>query len=75
MLFSLLTACSLAVSVIATPTANYAVHEKRDALPHGWAKRERLDRRAIMPMRIALKQRNLERGYGTQFKTLSTQPS
>ncbi|GAB7357268.1 hypothetical protein MBLNU459_g8240t2 [Dothideomycetes sp. NU459] len=63
MRFSLLTVCSLAASVLATPTTNYAVHEKRDVLPHGWAKRERLDRRAIMPMRIALKQRNIERGY------------
>lgn len=71
---SLLTICSLAASVLASPTPNYAVHEKRDALPYGWEKLERLDRRSIMPMRIALKQRNLDRGYGMYLEYIGNKP-
>ena len=56
--------CTLASSVVAKPTDNYAVHERRDALPPGWSKQDRLDRRAILPMRIALTQSNLDRGHG-----------
>lgn len=50
-------------SAIASPVANYAIHEKREAAPEGWSKRETLDRRAIMPMRIALAQRNLDKAW------------
>lgn len=54
---------ALISSAIASPTNNYAIHEKRDKLPRGWSKRDQLDKRAVMPMRIALAQRNLDRGY------------
>lgn len=67
MRLSFLAVCSLAATVLATPTTNHALHEKRDALPRGWVKLDRLDRRAIMPMRVALKQRNLDRGYGMEI--------
>ncbi|KAG9594897.1 subtilisin-like protein, partial [Aureobasidium melanogenum] len=42
-------------------TGNYVIHEKRDVTPMGWSKGERLDRRALIPMKIALTQRNLDR--------------
>jgi len=60
---SFLTLAALATSAFASPIGGYTVHEKRDALPRGWSKRGQLDRRASIPMRIALKQRNVERGY------------
>ena len=67
---SLFGVCALAGFVLAKPTDNYAVHEKRDSIPQGWVKRETLDRRAILPMRIALTQRNLDRGYGKLISIL-----
>lgn len=53
---------ALTASAIASPTSHYAVHERRDRAPHGWSKREQLDGRAVMPMRIALAQKNMDRG-------------
>ena len=61
---SVFAAGALAALAVASPLASYAVHEKRDAAPVGWSKREVLDRRAVLPMRIALTQRNLDKGYG-----------
>lgn len=43
--------------------STHAVHEKRDFTPKAWVKRDRLHPRALLPMRIGLKQRNLDRGY------------
>lgn len=39
------------------------VHEKRAGPPRGWTKRNALDRRAVLPMRIGLKQSNLEKTW------------
>lgn len=61
--FTLLTLGALVSYGLASPTSSYALHEKRNALPSGWSKRDQLDRRAVMPMKIALKQRNIERGW------------
>ena len=44
-------------------TSPHVVHEKREAAPHGWVKRDAVDRRAVMPMRVALTQSNLDKGY------------
>lgn len=57
---SLLTTCALAVGSLAAPT-NHVLHEKRDWLPHGWEKGERLQAHTLLPVRIALKQSNLDR--------------
>jgi tripeptidyl-peptidase-1 len=48
-----------AASPLASPSV---LHESRSSIPHGWVKREELDRRAILPMRIALTQSNLHKG-------------
>lgn len=60
MQLSLLSLSVLVASVLASPTGNYVIHEKRDAAPMGWSKGGRLDRRALIPMKIALTQRNLD---------------
>jgi tripeptidyl-peptidase-1 len=62
--FSKLTALgALAASVAAVPFTNHVVHEKRDAVPRSWVKRDRLDARAELPVRIGMTQRNLDRGH------------
>jgi tripeptidyl-peptidase-1 len=38
---------------------DYVIHEKRDRLPYNWSKRDKLDSHVVLPMRIALAQRNL----------------
>lgn len=65
MLFSALLVTSVFVAEsFASPVAQtQVVHEKRTALPHGWTRRDALDRRAILPMRVALAQSNLEKGH------------
>jgi len=57
LLTAFLASCS--ASPLSSP---HVVHEKRNSIPHGWAKRNKLDRRAILPMRIALTQENLHKG-------------
>ena len=41
---------------------SHVVHEKREVTSSQWVKREKLSSRAVLPMRIGLKQRNLDRG-------------
>jgi tripeptidyl-peptidase-1 len=38
----------------------YVIHEKRDRLPPNWRKREKLDGNFVLPIRIALAQKNLD---------------
>lgn len=47
-----------------TPSAprQHVIHEKRDAAPPGWTARTRLSADTRIPLRIGLKQRNLELG-------------
>ncbi|EKG13511.1 Peptidase S8/S53 subtilisin/kexin/sedolisin [Macrophomina phaseolina MS6] len=54
---------ALLSGVVASPVSTHVLHEKRDRLPAGWTKRSRLDSRAVLPMRIALAQRNLHKAY------------
>ena len=57
-------ASALAAAVTASPLGvPHAVHEKRSELPYGWAKREVLDRRAILPMKVGLTQSNMDKGW------------
>lgn len=55
----------LSVTVaLASPTPrNYVIHERRDALPSVWVEESRLDKSAMLPMRIGLAQSNLNRGH------------
>ncbi|KAK5710847.1 hypothetical protein LTR15_012824 [Elasticomyces elasticus] len=57
------TASALAAVVAAGPLGvPHSLHESRSGIPQGWAKAEVLDRRAILPMKIALAQSNVEKG-------------
>lgn len=59
-----LAAGAFAAAALASPLSpTYVVHEKRSEHAAGWGRREALDRRALLPMRIGLAQRNLDRGY------------
>lgn len=40
---------------------NHVVHEKRDVLPHGWTKHDRLSADTVIPLHIALEQSNLDK--------------
>lgn len=54
-------ALSLAVVSLAEPTLSpYNVHEKRSAIPIGWSHTRRHESAATLPLRIALKQSNIE---------------
>lgn len=48
--------------LIAAPTDSYVVHERRDTLNSLLAKREAADSATRVPVRIALKQSNVELG-------------
>jgi tripeptidyl-peptidase-1 len=51
----------LAAVSLAGPTLSpYNVHEKRNAVPTGWSYARRHESAATLPLRIALKQNNLE---------------
>jgi hypothetical protein len=56
---------ALAASVIAAPASTYTAHERRSAQSSSkWVKHdEPLDSRVIVPVKIALKQRNLGNGH------------
>ena len=47
---------------IAAPLGEHVIHERRDTTHPRWLKREHLDAGASIPVRIALKQRNLDQG-------------
>lgn len=61
-LLSLSTALlTLASTISAIPTSNHVLHEKRNDGPHSaWKKHSRATGTEILPVRIGLKQRNLE---------------
>lgn len=55
---------TLAAQVAAVPLqASHVVHERRDFTPKAWVKRDRLDARAKLPVRIGMTQRNLDKGH------------
>jgi len=64
LLSTLLTTSALVAGALASPlTLPHVVHEKRASAPAGWTRRDVLDRRAILPMRVALAQSNLDKGH------------
>jgi tripeptidyl-peptidase I len=52
---------SFVINVYSSPTNLHVLHEKRSRPPPDWIQRSKLDRQAVIPLRIALKQRNLDR--------------
>lgn len=49
-------------NVGASPTPKYAVHEKRASSSRTWIRGERVERDAVLPIRIGLTQNNLDDG-------------
>ncbi|RFU77057.1 peptidase s8 s53, subtilisin kexin sedolisin [Trichoderma arundinaceum] len=62
MKISLIVLNSLLAGAIAVPTGSQIIHEKRDTDNGRWVKREALDPSTKIPVRIALKQSNLDKG-------------
>lgn len=58
--FSSLLLASVAGFASCTPLSTHVTHEKRGALPVAWDRHARASRDTILPVRIGLKQRNLE---------------
>ena len=52
-----------ACSYAAPHAAPHAIHEKRDYTPSSWEKRDRVPATATIPVRVGLRQSNLEKGY------------
>ncbi|KAJ4422716.1 hypothetical protein N0V82_002613 [Gnomoniopsis sp. IMI 355080] len=50
----------LTCSAVPTTSSRHVLHEKRDGRPHAWHKRHRAIADQVMPIRIALRERNLE---------------
>lgn len=53
-----------AVAAVPTPPHDYILHEERTHTPREWRREQRVDGEAILPIRIGLKQENLENAYG-----------
>lgn len=54
----------IAALVNAAPAPiKHVLHEKRETASQDWVKGARIERDAIIPMRIGLTQTNLEKGY------------
>lgn len=68
MKFSLIALNGLATVALAATTSSRTVHEKRGVDGHRWTKRDALDADHVIPVRIALKQRNLENGMDYLLK-------
>ncbi|KAI1325715.1 putative alkaline serine protease AorO [Xylariaceae sp. FL0255] len=57
-------AAALAEVASAVPSpSGHVLHEKRDVAPKKWAKRSKVDKKMMMPMRIGMVQNNLEKGH------------
>lgn len=60
---SVVAAASLIAACAGAPSSRYpshVLHEKRDGEPHQWGKRDRAAAHEALPIRIGLRQRNLE---------------
>ena len=65
MRFTLIAAlAALTTSVAAAPSqSSHVLHERRNSPLRNWVKRDKLERDYVLPMRIGLTQRNLEKGH------------
>lgn len=62
--FHSIVGAALAATAFASPIGiSHSLHEKRSVVPRGWEKKDVLDRRAVLPMRVGLSQRNLDKGW------------
>lgn len=59
---ALLTVLATLADAVPAP-ATHSLHEKRSSLPRLWARGDRVDRNAILPVRIGLSQQNMEDSY------------
>lgn len=62
MKISLVVLNSLLAGALAAPTGSQVIHEKRDTNSPRWIKREAVNPSTKVPVRIALKQSNLDKG-------------
>ncbi|GAB7343209.1 hypothetical protein MBLNU457_1274t1 [Dothideomycetes sp. NU457] len=62
-MYTLLAGVFCVVALAAPLTPANAPHERRDAVPRGWLKSERVQEGSILPMRIGLVQSNLDKGH------------
>ena len=62
MIFNTLILSALASKVLAAPGSTHVLHEKRAVIDHS-SRGERVPENAVIPIRIGLKQSNLEHGY------------
>lgn len=54
-------AAAFALTCSAAPASTkHVLHEKRDSIPHQWTKRDRAMANHVLPIRIGLRQKNLE---------------
>ena len=63
--FSTLFTVALVGLAAAVPSPNadpHELHERRDGAPHAWKRHSRAFKEQVLPIRIGLKQRNLEHG-------------
>ncbi|KAF4551800.1 Pro-kumamolisin activation domain-containing protein 2 [Elsinoe fawcettii] len=56
-------AAAASTALAAPAPSGHVLHEKRETSSGAWQKVDRLDKRAILPMRIGLTQSNLEQGH------------
>ena len=64
MIVKLSVVAAIAVLVNAAPApSSHVVHEERTILSRDWVKGARIEKSAVIPMRIGLTQTNLETGY------------
>jgi hypothetical protein len=51
------------VAFVGADPQSYMVHETRDILDPSWARRDRLDPKDVIPLRVGLIQSNLDKGH------------
>lgn len=61
MRLSFIAVFALIGGIVASPTSTHVVHEKRNYIPSGWRKHQKLDGSHRIPMRIGLTQSNLDK--------------
>jgi tripeptidyl-peptidase-1 len=62
---SVVTAIAALVNAAPAPAPiNHVVHEERTIPSRDWTKGARIEKSAVIPMRIGLTQTNLDKGYG-----------
>ena len=58
---SLVVLAALAATAVAAPAFKHVLHEKRHVIPYGWEKHSRMSATRLLPMKVALKQANMDK--------------